>query len=68
MKFGYAMTLTTAMALSLAQEVYAHPGHVHGPGPAHGFSWMDLALFLVAAAAVPAVALFIVHRRDRRVR
>ncbi len=58
--------LPVAMALSLmAPAVFAHPGHVHGPGPAHGFSWLDLALFLVASVGLPVVALLVArwHRR-----
>ncbi len=58
--------LPVVMALSLmAPAVFAHPGHVHGPGPAHGFSWLDLALFLVASVGLPVVALLITHWRRR---
>lgn len=66
MKPGDATPWTTALALLSAQAALAHPGHVHGPGPVHGFSWVDLALFLAASAVVPAVALLLARRRYRR--
>lgn len=57
---------STVMLLLTASVVHAHPGHVHGPGPAHGFSWMDIVLFLVASVALPAVAFLVAHWRSRR--
>lgn len=68
MKLGSAMTSITATLLLSAPAVFAHPGHVHGPGPAHGFSWIDLALFLAATIVAPAAALLFVRLRGRRSR
>ncbi len=68
MKSGSAKALTMAIALSSAQAVLAHPGHVHDAGPAHGTSWMDLVLFLATAVVVPVATLLVVHLRGRRSR
>jgi len=59
--------LTAAITTWLtAFAVQAHPGHAHVPGPAHGFAWVDVALFLLAAVVVPTLAWDLVRRRNRR--
>lgn len=46
---------TAWSTLVLTQAAFAHPGHVHLPGPVHGYSWVDLVVLLVAVAALPAI-------------
>lgn len=49
----------------MAQVAYAHPGHMHQPGPIHGFSWIDFLAFLLAALVVPGLVLLVVQLRAR---
>lgn len=49
----------------MAQAAYAHPGHQHQPGPIHGFSWIDLLTFLLAALVVPGLVLLAAQLRTR---
>jgi len=57
-----------ALALAvMAATAMAHPGHIHEPGMVHGFSWMELLVYLTAAAIVPVLALArSVHSRGSR--
>lgn len=68
MKCGFATTPIMLAMLGMAEAVYAHPGHVPGPGPVHGFSWLDVLGFLVASVALPAAAFLAgkLHSRRRR--
>ncbi len=54
-------------SLGLAVEsALAHPGHVHVTGPVHGFSWIDLAGYLLVSLVLPAAAWLVVRLRPRR--
>jgi hypothetical protein len=58
MKLKFVSGMVTSMTLVAAQVAVAHPGHVHTPGPVHGYSWIDLVGFLVASLARPAAVWF----------
>ena len=49
----------------LAQVAYAHPGHLHPPGPIHGLSWIDFLAFLLAALVVPGLVFLVAQLRAR---
>ncbi len=66
MRLGAALNATILTVMAALQAAHAHPGHVHGSGPAHGFSWMDLLGFLVASVALPAAAFLAVKWHDKR--
>lgn len=53
------------LLLTMPSAVQAHPGHVHGAGPVHGVSWMDLVLFLAVSLVLPAAGLLVACRRGR---
>jgi hypothetical protein len=64
MKSAFAAMILAVLAA--AQTASAHPGHVHQPGPVHGYSWVDLAVLLIAVAALPAISRFAARLRTRR--
>ncbi len=66
MKLGSATAFITLAILVSAQAALAHSGHVHGPGPVHGFSWFDLMLFLLGVMPAPVLLLLWAPRRRRR--
>jgi hypothetical protein len=66
MKSGPAKAMMMATVLMAAQVAVAHPGHVHTPGPVHGYSWIDLVGFLVASLALPAAVWFGAWVKRRR--
>lgn len=66
MKIGNATMVIMVVALLAAPAVFAHPGHVHVPGPVHGFSWVDLLGFLLVSVALPVDAWLVVRARRHR--
>jgi hypothetical protein len=62
----FPATLLAILPALTAGATWGHPGHVHGPGPVHGFSWIDLALYLAVSVAAPAAAWLVARRRNRR--
>jgi hypothetical protein len=66
MRFKRAVQTLASLVLAIPMAVFAHPGHVHHPGPVHGYSWIEL-LGFVALFAVPlAIALLSVRPRNGR--
>lgn len=52
-----------AVMLAMPWMVLAHPGHVHQPGPVHGYPWVDLpGLFAILAVSL-ALGRRTAHRR-----
>ena len=66
MRFGAALNAAILTVMATLPAAHAHPGHVHGSGPVHGFSWMDLLGVLVASVALPAAALLAGKWHDKR--
>jgi hypothetical protein len=66
MKFLNWRAVAIAAGGLLSNGVLAHPGHVHGGGTAHGLSWTDWMVYLLAAVAVPGAARVVAWLRDRR--
>jgi hypothetical protein len=66
MRFESALQTLASLVLAIPIAAHAHPGHVHLPGPVHGYSWIEL-LGFVALFAVPlAIALLSVRPRNGR--
>lgn len=65
MKLFFRLSFVASPLLA-ASTAFAHPGHAHATGPVHGYSWLDLAGFLLASVVFPVAALLVAQWRNRR--